>query len=378
MRLMPAGSVDVIFADPPYRLSTGGMTVRSGRLASVDKGGWDRSLGSFEKDHAFNVRWLREARRVLKPDGTLWVSGTHHIIFSLGFALQRLGFRVINNIVWSKPNPTPNALHTAFTHFPRNIDLGEQEPLLSPHLQLHPHKQPQPRRSALLRLAHPHRSQPREAPGLPPHPETPAGSSGAPCWPQVGRGILSSTRSVALARLGWQPRSWGDSSSGRRWRGSIASWLRAGSKRPRGAVCCVRSGFSPLVVAADLEPGVSACQTPHPPAQSLLETERTTPTRRLSRVTGSMCLSWRDLAEVCRWPSGERHNHAVSLLELPEARSRWARRLCFRLGQCLLAQEPSSCREWIAAHNREVKNSGEWGPDSAVLSCPRRALGSTR
>jgi site-specific DNA-methyltransferase (adenine-specific) len=62
------------------------------------------------------VRWLREARRVLKPDGTLWVSGTHHIIFSLGFALQRLEFRVINNIVWSKPNPTPNALHTAFTH----------------------------------------------------------------------------------------------------------------------------------------------------------------------------------------------------------------------------------------------------------------------
>jgi site-specific DNA-methyltransferase (adenine-specific) len=112
MRLMPPGSIDVIFADPPYRLSTGGVTVRSGRLASVDKGGWDRSLGSFEKDHAFNMRWLREARRVLKPDGTLWVSGTHHIIFSLGFALQRLGFRVINNIVWSKPNPTPNA----FTH----------------------------------------------------------------------------------------------------------------------------------------------------------------------------------------------------------------------------------------------------------------------
>ena len=62
------------------------------------------------------MRWLREARRVLKPDGTLWVSGTHHIIFSLGFALQRLEFRVINNVVWSKPNPTPNALHTAFTH----------------------------------------------------------------------------------------------------------------------------------------------------------------------------------------------------------------------------------------------------------------------
>ena len=115
MRLMPVGSVDVIFADPPYRLSSGGVTVRSGRLAPVDKGSWDRSKG-FRKDHGFNVRWLREARRVLKPDGTLWVSGTHHIIFSLGFALQSLGFKVINQIAWQKPHPVPNALHTAFTH----------------------------------------------------------------------------------------------------------------------------------------------------------------------------------------------------------------------------------------------------------------------
>lgn len=75
-----------------------------------------RSTGSFEKDHEWNVRWLREARRVLKPDGTLWVSGTHHIIFSLGFALQSLSFRVINQIVWTKPDPVPNALYTAFTH----------------------------------------------------------------------------------------------------------------------------------------------------------------------------------------------------------------------------------------------------------------------
>ncbi|CAN5356542.1 site-specific DNA-methyltransferase [soil metagenome] len=116
MRLMPAGCVDVIFADPPYRLSGGGVTVKSGRLASVDKGNWDRSTGSFEKDHEWNVRWLREARRVLKPDGTLWVSGTHHIIFSLGFALQSLSFRVINDLIWVKPDPPPNALHTAFTH----------------------------------------------------------------------------------------------------------------------------------------------------------------------------------------------------------------------------------------------------------------------
>jgi site-specific DNA-methyltransferase (adenine-specific) len=73
-------------------------------------------MGSFEKDHEWNVRWLREARRVLKSNGTLWVSGTHHVVFSLGFALQTLGFRIINQIAWVKPDPTPNALHTAFTH----------------------------------------------------------------------------------------------------------------------------------------------------------------------------------------------------------------------------------------------------------------------
>jgi site-specific DNA-methyltransferase (adenine-specific) len=115
MSLMPEGCVGAIFADPPYRLSTGGVSVRSGRLAPVDKGEWDRSMG-FEKDHEFNVRWLRAARRVLEPDGTLWVTGTHHIIFSIGYALQSLGFRIINQIAWQKPDPVPNALHTAFTH----------------------------------------------------------------------------------------------------------------------------------------------------------------------------------------------------------------------------------------------------------------------
>ncbi|CAN5552880.1 site-specific DNA-methyltransferase [soil metagenome] len=115
MRLMPTGSVDVIFADPPYRLSTGGVTLKSGRIASVDKGSWDRSMG-LREDHEFNLRWLKEARRILKPEGTLWVTGTHHIIFSLGFALQQLRYRIINDVIWHKPNATPNALHTTFTH----------------------------------------------------------------------------------------------------------------------------------------------------------------------------------------------------------------------------------------------------------------------
>ena len=115
MKLMPPASVDMIFADPPYRLSNGGVTVRNGRQASVDKGAWDRSMG-FEADHRFNLAWLREARRILEPDGTIWVTGTHHIIFSLGFALQTMKFRIINQITWAKPDPPPNALHTVFTH----------------------------------------------------------------------------------------------------------------------------------------------------------------------------------------------------------------------------------------------------------------------
>ena len=97
MKIIPSGSVDVVFADPPYRLSRGGVTVKSGKLAPVDKGAWDRSMG-FAEDHRFNVRWLKEACRILKPDGTIWVTGTHHIIFSLGFALQTMRFKLINVI----------------------------------------------------------------------------------------------------------------------------------------------------------------------------------------------------------------------------------------------------------------------------------------
>jgi site-specific DNA-methyltransferase (adenine-specific) len=115
MKIMPPESVDMIFADPPYRLSNGGVTVKNGSLVPVNKGEWDRSMG-FQADHRFNVDWLREARRILKPDGTIWVTGTHHIIFSLGFALQSMNFKLINQITWAKPDPPPNTLHTAFTH----------------------------------------------------------------------------------------------------------------------------------------------------------------------------------------------------------------------------------------------------------------------
>src|SRR5215217_1934502 len=108
MKIIPPGSVDVVFADPPYRLSRGGVTVKSGRLAPVDKGDWDRSMG-FAEDHLFNVRWLKEACRILKADGTIWVTGTHHIIFSLGFALQTMKLKIIN-VIRSRYKPLPPPL----------------------------------------------------------------------------------------------------------------------------------------------------------------------------------------------------------------------------------------------------------------------------
>lgn len=108
-------SVDLVFADPPYFLSNGGTTCKSGRRAKVDKGKWDRSLG-VEENHAFNHAWLEACRRVLKANGTIWVSGTSHVIYSVGFAMQQLGFKLLNEIVWEKPNPPPNLSCRYFTH----------------------------------------------------------------------------------------------------------------------------------------------------------------------------------------------------------------------------------------------------------------------
>jgi site-specific DNA-methyltransferase (adenine-specific) len=112
---LPPSSVDVAFADPPYMLSNGGTTCQSGRRASVDKGRWDASCGVAE-DHAFQARWLDAVRRVLKPSGTLWVSGTQHIIFSIGYAMQELGFHLLNTVTWYKPNASPNLACRFFTH----------------------------------------------------------------------------------------------------------------------------------------------------------------------------------------------------------------------------------------------------------------------
>ena len=82
----PEGRFDAVFADPPYFLSNGGTSCRGGQRVKVDKGTWDKSRGP-ELNHEFNLEWLRRCQRVLKSDGTLWVTGTHHVIFSIGLAL---------------------------------------------------------------------------------------------------------------------------------------------------------------------------------------------------------------------------------------------------------------------------------------------------
>ncbi len=114
------GYFDCIFADPPYFLSNGGITCHAGKMVKVDKGDWDKSQGT-EVNHEFNRAWLERCQRVLKPNGTLWVSGTHHVIFSIGYAMQQLGFKILNDIAWEKPNPPPNLSCRYFTHSTETI-----------------------------------------------------------------------------------------------------------------------------------------------------------------------------------------------------------------------------------------------------------------
>lgn len=111
---MEESSVDMIFADPPYLLSNGGFTVHAGKQVSVNKGDWDKSKG-LKKDFEFQLEWIRAARRVLKPSGTIWISGTYHSIYQCGFALQVVGFHVLNDVAWFKPNASPNLSCRFFT-----------------------------------------------------------------------------------------------------------------------------------------------------------------------------------------------------------------------------------------------------------------------
>ncbi|TNE44382.1 MAG: site-specific DNA-methyltransferase [Deltaproteobacteria bacterium] len=111
---IPEESVDMIFADPPYGLSNGGFTCQGGQRVAVHKGDWDKSKG-VEQDFAFHQKWIAACHRVLKPGGTIWVSGSYHSIFACGYALQMAEFKLLNDIAWYKPNGAPNLSCRYFT-----------------------------------------------------------------------------------------------------------------------------------------------------------------------------------------------------------------------------------------------------------------------
>lgn len=111
---------DMIFADPPYFLSSGGISCHSGKQVSVDKGDWDKTL-SIEQKLDFHRKWIALCRRVLKDDGTIMISATLHSVYAIGVALEMEGFSIINNIIWQKTNPAPNLACRCFTHSTETI-----------------------------------------------------------------------------------------------------------------------------------------------------------------------------------------------------------------------------------------------------------------
>jgi site-specific DNA-methyltransferase (adenine-specific) len=119
-------SIDMIFADPPYMLSNNGFTCQNGRMVNVNKVKWDKSKG-FEEDLNFHDAWINACRRVLKPEGTIWISGTYHSIYQCGFILQKNDFHILNDIAWFKPNAPPNLSCRFFTASHETIIWARKE-----------------------------------------------------------------------------------------------------------------------------------------------------------------------------------------------------------------------------------------------------------
>jgi len=114
LKKFPENSIDMVFADPPYFLSSGTFTCQNGKMVSVKKGDWDLSNG-LKKNFEFHLEWIKAVRRILKPNGTIWISGTYHSIYQCGFALQLAGYHILNDIAWFKPNASPNLSCRFFT-----------------------------------------------------------------------------------------------------------------------------------------------------------------------------------------------------------------------------------------------------------------------
>lgn len=117
---------DMIFADPPYFLSNGGISYQSGKVVCVDKGDWDKGK-SPEEMHEFNYKWLKFCREKLKDNGTIWISGTYHNIFSVANCLTELGYKILNVVTWAKTNPPPNISCRYFTYSTEFIIWARKE-----------------------------------------------------------------------------------------------------------------------------------------------------------------------------------------------------------------------------------------------------------
>jgi site-specific DNA-methyltransferase (adenine-specific) len=111
---------NMVFADPPYFLSNNGLTIKNGKVVSVNKGKWDASPGIHQVNE-FNLKWLSFVRDKMNDDATIWISGTMHNIFSIGQILTILGFKILNVITWQKTNPPPNWAKRSFTHSTEQI-----------------------------------------------------------------------------------------------------------------------------------------------------------------------------------------------------------------------------------------------------------------
>lgn len=122
---------DMVFADPPYFLSSGGISCQSGKVVCVDKGNWDKPTTPEAMD-AFNLRWLSAVREHMKENATIWISGTHHNIFSVQQQLLKLGFKILNVITWAKTNPPPNISCRYFTYSTEFIIWARKSPKV-PH-----------------------------------------------------------------------------------------------------------------------------------------------------------------------------------------------------------------------------------------------------
>ncbi|MGP5230003.1 DNA-methyltransferase [Psychrobacter celer] len=123
--------LDMVFADPPYFLSNDGLTVKNGKVQSVNKGKWDKLI-SDDDATTFTYEWLAAVREKMADNATIWVSGTHHNIFTLGRILPELGFKILNVITWEKTNPPPNFSCRFFTHSTEFIIWARKHPKV-PH-----------------------------------------------------------------------------------------------------------------------------------------------------------------------------------------------------------------------------------------------------